>query len=375
MNSHERVFDELNQAIGNWATTNSSSAAEFPPDPEPIWSEIDEDAFPPRPIRSDSRTGSEDSDVPVPAVTNNSSISEAVIDHGLDALAFYKSFRYRYLKPYIGKWGIFYFDSALSFISRLTRIYIQDDNGSSSALALKFIRQHEQYHFKIDSLALVSEPTLQRHLYLPYRNAYKHCQSNCVEEALANAAAWRFAKREDRNYPGFKAFAEEFLSNQPNAYSRFRESEPGLAAELAENLVNQNFCRHTAPTLKNWALQTPKIMSSRFAPEYIISSITSRTLFPAAKIFPNIAEIRDSEQVKKRLSRENSEFASKWEKTKEKIMAHPALGGLDFKPWPKLRGAWSVRIDGSLRAHLMPEKAEHKVWTAVELGSHEKMKH
>lgn len=299
MNSQERVFDELNRTIGTWSAVNSSAVAEFPSDPVPSWPEVDEDEFPARSVQSESRRDDDTSDISATDDSENTAISEAVTNQGLDALAFYKSFRYRHLKPYAGKWGIFYFDAALAFVARLQRAYLPNGASISSTFALKFIQQHEQHHFRIDVLALMIEPTLKTHLYLPYRHAYTLCQSHCVEEALANAAAWKFAKREDKAYPGYASFAEEFLSGQPNAYSRYAEPENLLAAELAENLVHQRFGRYSSPTLSEWVLQSSKIIPARLTPEYRISSNRASTLFPAAKIYPSILAIRESKRVQK----------------------------------------------------------------------------
>ena len=69
----------------------------------------------------------------------------------MEAVAFYKSFRFQDLHPFQGHWGIFYLTEGIRVIHRqLEEVDIPHAEWS----ALEFVRRHERFHFKFDVYAL-----------------------------------------------------------------------------------------------------------------------------------------------------------------------------------------------------------------------------
>lgn len=377
MNNQERIHEALKGAIGEWKPTISQSAIDFPPDDPLPWPEINENDFPAKPI--ESRTQDAETKSSEEGLSEDGGIlGGAVQKHGFEALAFYKSFRLRDSKPYPGKWGIFYLGQGIELLAQLISIQTSCNLAESRRLGLEFLRSHEKYHYLVDVLALGIEPPLSKHIYLPLRHAYRNHGSHCVEEALANACTWQWAQKKDKSFPGILSFAEDFMSHQPNAYSRFNEYPEILNAELAANLVDQHFGKFTNSNLAVWMSAFPSNISSRFAPEYVIHVGNLSRLFPGVQVFPKIAEVIDTPQVIKKLGKPGSPLKDKWEKTKRKLIVCPSLGGLDFKPWPKIPTipqAWSVRLDKGNRGHLAPTVAASGIWESIFVGSHDEGGH
>lgn len=365
MNSLEKTYIELNKSIGVWKEPESPMDLDLPDDPPLPWSELLREYR--EMLEPVGRRGLDGS-------VSNESLSDeergrlggGIQQHGFEALAFYKSFRYRSNKPGEDKWGIFYLAKGLQFVEELIDHYT-GSGVQASGLAHKFLKAHEMYHFSVDAVALTVEPPLSKHLYLPYRRAYRRYSLHCVEEALANRKAWAWAENENRQFSGLLEFAEDFMDSQPNAYSRYCEDPIVLGSELAENLISQNFGKGGSSHLANWANEMPSKFSYR-VPEYIIPHVCPSDFVSKALIIPKVDEIDDS----KLASGLPSELKRKWERTKDKLLSCPALRGLNFKPW-KPPGVWSVRVDKGYRAHL--EYSSEGKWKAIEIGTHDKMGH
>ncbi|MGD9560753.1 MAG: hypothetical protein AB7F88_01015 [Pyrinomonadaceae bacterium] len=232
MNSFERIFNELCQSLGDWREPDEPVVLDFPKDRALPWREFwsDDSLVPINKYRRDRPKHNE------PLSEDESGrLGGAVQEHGFEAIAFYKSFRHRMRPPFVEKWGVFYLATGIKFISELIEYYTGNKD-DAVPLAIKFLRLHEMYHFRVDALALTVEPPLSKHLYLPYRDAYRNYSSSCVEEALANSGAWNWARQLDKRFVGLLEFAEDFMDSQPNAYARYREALCVLGGELADNL-------------------------------------------------------------------------------------------------------------------------------------------
>lgn len=378
MTNQEQTFDALNNAIGSWTPPDvEESKADFPSDDPLPWTDIGEKGCPAEPLKSTPQRADGVDTVAGDSSIDGGALGEAVQKHGFEALAFYKSFRHRLNGPYPGKWGVFYLEQGISLVSNLISIYVPNRNGltDSRTLGLEFLRRHEIYHYLVDVSALSIEPPMCKHLYLPFRYAYRNCASHCIEEALANARAWKWAEKVDQANNGLLSFAEDFMSGQPNAYRRFVEDPLTLNAEFSANLIDQHFGRMSNPKLATWMRNFQKNLASRWVPEYVICGASVSLLFPAVQIFPVVARVVESEEVQKTLKKHGSDLARKWEKTKQKLAVCPSLGGLDFKQWPPIQRAWSVRVDRGYRAHLIPMPTNPGEWEAIEIGSHDALGH
>lgn len=292
---------------------------------------------------------------------------------GLDIYAFYKSPRYIGQHPYPGKWGIFYLEHGVARVKELIEASYPG-YGGTLRLAYEFLREHERFHLKFDLYALAVEANRGKALYHPLHRAFRHHRIYQVEEALANRDAWEWAKR-PRN--GIGDFAYDFMKLQPGAYARFDERKSELASELAANLLDLNLAssaRRADQAL--WVANVPEELLRRsLCPEYFVRP-TSLTYWinPSWKL-PEVQIISEAKAFASSLASRYASLNERWQETKKKLIANPALPGLDFKRWDKSTGQWSVRINGNFRAHLRQVSPAAGVWEAEEIGPHKAMGH
>ncbi|MBI3147169.1 MAG: hypothetical protein HYZ17_01460 [Betaproteobacteria bacterium] len=315
-----------------------------------------------------------DREIPFPITSEDRDLLDGGIrEVGFDVYAFYKSRRHVAARPYPGKWGIFYLEHGVSRVKELIES-TYPGYGSSLRLAYEFLREHERFHFKFDIYALSVEAKIGRALYEPLKRAFRHHRIHQVEEALANRDAWEWAKR---GRVGLGEFAYDFMKLQPGAYARFDERKFDLAGELAANLIDLNLsstARREDQAL--WIGNVPdELLRRSLCPEYFVrpSSLTA-WINPAWKL-PEVRNVTEAQSFSSSLASKYASLKERWEDTKRKLIANPALPGLDFKRWDKSTGHWSVRINDNFRAHLRPIPKSGGTWEAEEFGPHKAMGH
>jgi len=210
-------------------------------------------------------------------------------------------------------------------------------------------------------------------MYERLDHAFRRYPSHLVEEALANAAAYDWARRGENRRAGLAKFARDFMRLQPHAYGRFEEPLIELKAELAANLLDLDL--RPSPRRYDqagWVAVIPPHLKA--CPEHLVqTSARTRGVRPALRI-PAVRQVLEGDQFSKRL-RKNASLSRKWESTKEKLCANPAIPGLNFKPWNPTVLEWSVKIDEGCRAHLRQIDAPNAVWQAIAIGTHTQMGH
>lgn len=294
---------------------------------------------------------------------------------GMEALAFYKSFRYVKLAPFPGHWGIFYLEPGIKRVQELIRNY-DPNHPDPRGLAIEFLRRHERLHFKFDVYSLGLESALSKHLYEPLNSAFRSYAIYQVEEGLANHEAWRWAGARKQG-PAIKTFAEDFMSLQPGGYGRFREDREVLTSELAANLIDLNLAtgaRRDDQAL--WVANVPVAMSrwQSYCPEYgVAGAVLTRWINPAWKL-PTVKAIHDGKAVRKEIEGRYAGKRNKWESTKAKLIQESGIPGLEFKRWNDT-GEWSVKVDDNFRAHLLPVDLSKGIWEAQRFGPHTAMGH
>ena len=299
-------------------------------------------------------------------------IDGGIREEGFDALAFYKSKRFAAMAPYPGKWGIFYLQPALSYLA----IEISSQYPTwmdSRRLALEFLRAHERFHYQMDVQTLLLEAVLGKQLYAPIRHAFRRRSSQFVEEALANRQAWDWSKK---GVAGIQEFAYDFMMLQPDAYARFEEPRLALAAEWAAITVDFAYPGSAwREDLAHLVEAQPKgLLRPSLCPEYVIYPANFSTWFSPDKAIPPVKTIKDSD-VRKLISSRYKTLEEPWKETKAKILEDRTRYGLNFKRWRKdnAKNAYSVRVDGSFRAHMRHEGNGN--WVAYGIGSHSDMGH
>jgi len=290
---------------------------------------------------------------------------------GFEAIAFYKSKRFQYLRPFVGRWGIFYIDEG---ISHLAWLISQANPGYADPrkLARDFLWAHEHFHFRADIQTLMLEATLGRHLYVPTRQRFKGRRTHFVEEAIANRQAYNWAKRQS---VGLKEFARDFMLCQPNAYARFLEPISDLAGEWMANVVDAQPPRcHPRSDLAPWVTSAPKeFMWRKLCPEWVISPAGLSTWIDPTFITEQVKEIEEDKKFLKTLTKLHS-LRKPWDKTKEKLFENKNLPSLNFKPWSKAGPrCYSVKVSEGDRAHL--QKLGGGKWLDLEIGSHTDLGH
>ena len=315
--------------------------------------------------------------------SESGAIEGGIRQYGLDILAFYKSYRHLNEKPFKGKWGIFFINKGIQYISQMIETEFPK-NGYSRKVAIDFLWHHEIYHAKFDIGILGFEALTQKHIYLPQKVAFKRSQCHQPEEALANANAWKYAKSIDinisgqrrahlLNIPGISQFFNDFMKNQVGAYSRFDENNFELRSETAAGVFkNKRSSSARCDELAPWVGLVPVDSTSRrVIPEHLVLGIKYPNLISPARFIPTVREIMETKDFLADIPVGHKIF---WEKAKTKLYKSSCLPGLDFKLFTP-PDIWSARINDNFRAHLIPTSIQQGKWEAVSYGNHKKMGH
>lgn len=381
-NAVERLFDQVMSEIANSGMEDIPEWPEFPLEEEEYDSldrppDVDESAL--FPLR-DELVGERVTDTlldgrfpPVGVSTDEKELVEGAIRaRGLDSLAFYKSRRFSNLRPFPGRWGIFYLKTGLMYLAgEIAASYpgYQDPR----RLAHQFLLAHEYSHYRCDLQTLMFEALLKRNLYIPLRTALRGRRTDFVEEAIANKAAYTWAKKQSI---GLREFAYDFMNLQPGAYARFSEQRLDLNGEwLANTLELKPPGSYPRTDVAQWVDALPAdLLRPSLCPQYVIYPTNISDWFDPALVLPPVSAITEGEEVHKRLAGKYRNLEPKWKNTKSKLLSDRTLRGLNFKPWPKDgKGAYSVRIDDGFRAHLQHQGQGN--WLAYSLGSHKELGH
>ena len=125
----------------------------------------------------------------------------AVREAGIDVLAFYKSFRFKDLPPYRGRWGIFLIDAGVAaVVAHFRDIKPSLPLAELQQLAMKTLISHERYHFWIDAWALAREadPFVGNHVkryeyYVEQRQAFAMSPLGSVWNSVYLTRSMRFS--------------------------------------------------------------------------------------------------------------------------------------------------------------------------------------
>jgi hypothetical protein len=302
-------------------------------------------------------------------------IEGGVRGHGIDILAFYKSFRFINDRPFPGKWGIFYVNRGVAYLNFLLQSEFPGFNFKEN-YGLEFLRLHETYHAKFDQSILGLEVAANKHFYLPQIHAFKRHQSQNPEEAIANYVAFKYLSSDKFiiNPIGFSDFFFDFMKRQTGAYSRFDEPLNRLQTELASGILDGvRYKNSNTSSLGKWmGFLPPFTYRKSDIPEYFIRNVNFPRLVSPAKFIPQVKIITEHEKFKKMLFPGHESI---WNSTKTKLLNCAVLGGLDFKVFPPAAPYWSVRVNDNFRAHLNPISIKDGEWMAMEYGDHKKLKH
>jgi len=237
-------------------------------------------------------------------------IENGVLASGIDSLAFYKSIHYKSAAPFKGKWGIFIFDHALTYLSQEISDFYPKKYTHSQCIENSFwlLYFHERFHFRFDCWVISHESATSKPLYENYRNSvYRTCHPSelVYEETLANLHSLSSIARY-----GIHEFARQFMLSQPGAYSNITginrdDFRSRLAAQLfhgRNQLLRNPF---TLPE-HNQYLANPKntALLDKECPLFLVQGISaSRFVVPNISL-PTVSDIKDK-YLKKYLNGKN----------------------------------------------------------------------
>jgi hypothetical protein len=237
-------------------------------------------------------------------------IAGGVRAHGIDILAFYKSYRFVNEKPFRGRWGIFFVNKAVRYLTYLLEIEFPS-LCRPRARTIEFLWEHEIYHAKFDVGVLAVEAIAKQHFYLPQMMAFRRYQNQQPEEALANENAWRHVKPYDplvshsrkasaEGVDRYSQFFFDFMKTQPGAYSRFDEDVYELKSEAAAGIFQrQRYKAARADQLARLIGLNPRSTCTKSdVPRYLIGGVSYSTLISPARFIPKVQEIRESDKFK-----------------------------------------------------------------------------
>ena len=138
-----------------------------------------------------------------------------ILEEGIEAIAFYKSYRYKNLKPAKGYWGIFYIKPRFMALQKEICLDLSVTSTEAYLKLHEFLYGHEIYHYKVDAICLQHESFMNNFLYRPYRHYVNNLPiSDWWEEAVANHYAFT------DNDGKFSQFFRQLILNSPGAYAK-----------------------------------------------------------------------------------------------------------------------------------------------------------
>lgn len=201
---------------------------------------------------------------------------------GTDALAFYKSFRFKQSPPFSGKWGVFLLDAGVAGLT--ANLHDLDPTVPIQVLrrlAMDLLLAHERYHFWIDAWALGQEITpMARHKYKqyePYLSGKKQVEltPDDREESLANHYAFQKLKRRSlSNGRTANALLWQILDLAPVPYCNF----------VLKKMERSEQEGYLALAVANGMHPTAAFVGAKFA--HIDPSLLSASLKPADRWHP-----------------------------------------------------------------------------------------
>ena len=231
--------------------------------------------------------------------------------------------------------------------------------------------RHEQAHFQTDLGITSIELALGAPLYISARKNYRVREPwHKYEEGLAN----RLARKVMKGSIAEKKAFDQFLNSSPAGY-RDWNSLPHEDPEMWR-LIIQDLITHTIYSVHECDLAAE--VSNKVAPKYF-NEIPVYEHYDIPSGNPNdsylmgpITEIIETEEFKKdltKLAKGQPIFRKKWQGVKVKLAAGNVVG-VHLEIVNKMKGIYSVRIDGEARAGI---RRDFSLWEAVAAGHHDEL--
>ncbi|NBS59660.1 MAG: hypothetical protein EBS65_22005 [Betaproteobacteria bacterium] len=311
-------------------------------------------------------------------VRESERIAADVRSSGIEAIAWYRSFRVRSLP-----WGIFIRADGL------VRSFEQMFDGLAAPrsikleLALNAVLSHELAHFYVDTAIAQFELLSLRALWLPRKLGFAHAGSYDVyEEVIANASMLRAVR--DLHGPlrisGRERLLREWTRRQPSGYSiGYRYT----AAHRFDHALNRHGASYLAPRTRSAAarkhillaplIRAPMSAAAAVVPLYIVTS-SSSSRFGDIGLFPALRIVAETPGFKKQLRKSPEQMQRAYAELRTRLMARSPTSGDRLKRWPPLGAeTWSLRLNRGDRLHV--RHLAGMDFEAVAIGSHAELGH
>jgi hypothetical protein len=229
---------------------------------------------------------------------------DSVHQKGVEALAYYISFRYG------DPWGIFIREEGLNYVTAS----VFPPTSSADAFpalqrAFRFLYLHEYFHFLTDVAAAATEIVLASPVYFPFVTRHQPWSNTC--EALANAFLLRRFPR-----PGFRSEMKTFMRSQPDGYKdfqrwadpwNFRDGQEFLAAEL----IGANSPSESLPLANLFFDLQKQAVDETDVPVNLVPKKRSR--LDALRFVQRILQLLETNKFRKDLSKLPRQIRKCWE--------------------------------------------------------------
>lgn len=287
----------------------------------------------------------------------------AVHETGVEALAYYRSFRRR------RSWGIFIREEGINYL--LATVFPPPTPAEvlpAYQRAFRLLYLHEYFHFLTDVAAAGAEMLLAESLYGSFLSRHRPwCDT---AEGMANAFVLRrFPK------PGYRSEIKSFMRSQPRGYkdfaalvspSGFHEGQHQLAAEF----VLRAAARAALPLSHLLFDLERRAVDERDVPVYLVPS--PRSTLDALRLIQCIPQLVETERFRRDLSNLPDKVQMTWQvKTKRYLATNVSHRSLNFEKLKGYPNIFSVRIDRGYRATLRPMGGPR--WEALRSGPHDRL--
>lgn len=284
-----------------------------------------------------------------------------------EALAWYKSYHFGASK----RWGVKVFEEGVFWLARCLQdgqppeLSSHFDALDYLQLSFKTLQLHEYFHFVADVACTILELAQRKPLYCGY-SLWVYPEQK-LEEAVANAYAWRTMRKE-----GITEALRQFMASQPQPYGQFEQWSRRRAFQLGRQRLMSLMCRSLPDSTGSAAgaellLRIDQAdLDYQDAPLYIESSRIARRVSSPLRIVESIRDLDESPKFKSEESELSMQLLVKLASTVDGLSSSVQRPSLGFR---KARGKGAVftcRVDDAHGISLRHLGHDH--WELLRVG-------
>lgn len=312
------------------------------------------------------------------ADTDVDSINGKIREHGIDHLAWYRSFHYKPTEKW--EWGIYITDYGLYYLASHVFRNLKSKHSLSVrdliSLSAKLLFNHEFFHYITDiaSTVIEAQSSFMDLYYQEYTNqVYLNPKTSDepLEEALANAFAYK-----KRYLQGAKELIRNFMDNQPKgyrAYGKFLSNNDFANGrrQLAKSILTAQTSYNSHLPLEILFDYQLREIKQTDVPIYLVSSLIDSpfSIMSFSNIPRNLVDKtdkfeRDLEKLSRSIPKINSILEDKLNELQYNAFSH----GLGFKPLRGTNSHYEFRINRKNRVTM--RIVDSGRFELLEIGGH-----